>query len=317
MRHHRLLEVAMVVSLWTVSQGYAADPAPGKSLEEVVRLLRSVESRLERIEARLDKLERPSNRTVDKGSDPVKALGRLGGKVAIRYRKEGAYSMVSYLGGDEGLVYLNQLPRLESLDASDSAITDAGLRDIAEHRSLHTLKLSGTSVTDNGIAHLAGLPELRELSLRSTGLTSHGMKHLAELRKLENLDLSYTSVTDESLKHLQKLTELRSLWLIQPGQMQGEKWSSTFHGEGLKYLSGAQQLKTLGLSNTTITDASLKHLPPLKSLEDLRLGVQDFGDEGLEHLKALRQLRYLEGGVNTKQEKELSTALPELDIYNP
>lgn len=59
-------------------------------------------------------------------------------------------------------------------------VTDAGLKELAGFKSLHTLKLSSTKVTDTGLKELAGLKNLQKLFLTEAKVTDAGV---GELRK--------------------------------------------------------------------------------------------------------------------------------------
>ena len=71
-------------------------------------------------------------------------------------------------------------------------ITDAGLKEVnlADFKSLTTLKLSYTLVTDAGLKELAGLKGLTTLNLGAPNVTDAGLKELAALKSLTTLDLS-------------------------------------------------------------------------------------------------------------------------------
>ena len=61
-------------------------------------------------------------------------------------------------------------------------MTGAGLKELAELKSLHTLYLGGTQVTDAGLKELAGLKSLHTLDHRGTKVTDAGLKELAGLK---------------------------------------------------------------------------------------------------------------------------------------
>ena len=79
-------------------------------------------------------------------------------------------------GGDEGLVHLQRLNKLEYLDLSHNwYITDASLEYLKSLTSLRHVNLFGSNkISDAGLAHLAELDGLEELSLASTGITCTG-----------------------------------------------------------------------------------------------------------------------------------------------
>jgi hypothetical protein len=80
---------------------------------------------------------------------------------------------------DAGIKTLAQFPRLASLDLRQTKITDAALQHLAAASKLRTLNLYGTEVTDAGLKHLYGLKGLRSVYLWQTKATEGGAKQLA------------------------------------------------------------------------------------------------------------------------------------------
>jgi hypothetical protein len=82
---------------------------------------------------------------------------------------------------DKGLAQIAGLP-LTSLNLCFSAaITDAGLKHIAECRELASLNLDGLSaVTDKGLAMLRSLQNLSDLRVSDTGVTAEGIEALRQ-----------------------------------------------------------------------------------------------------------------------------------------
>ena len=138
---------------------------------------------------------------------------------------------------DDGLKALVPLKNLAVLDLSTSKVTDAGMKDVASHKNLISLKLGRTEVSDAGLKELAPLSKLYLLDLTSTQVSDAGMKDLARLKSLSSLTLGRTNLT----------------------------------AAGLKGLSGLKNLTMLNLHNTKITDDGLKDLAQLKKLTSLEL----------------------------------------------
>lgn len=128
---------------------------------------------------------------------------------------------------DDGLVTLEQLPKLETLDVRFTAVSsavgkahppikiEAGASDALLTRLLRHPKAANTAhrmtrlhargkqVTDAGlIAICAGLPELEELDLRDTAVTDQGLQALAALATLRQLDLHGSLVTEQGVAGL-------------------------------------------------------------------------------------------------------------------
>ncbi|MHC4400927.1 MAG: leucine-rich repeat domain-containing protein [Planctomycetota bacterium] len=124
---------------------------------------------------------------------------------------------------DAGLGNLKGLPRLRTLSLGfDNAggiichpirVTDAGLVHLQRLTELKTLELDHSRITGAGLSHLKGLAKLERLSLCKSRLTDAGLEHAGGLTNLRSLDLSYTKITDVGLEHLKTLTGLRQLQL--------------------------------------------------------------------------------------------------------
>ena len=113
---------------------------------------------------------------------------------------------------DVGLVHLQGLTQLRSLDLTNTQVTDAGLAHLQGLTQLRVLTLNYTQVTNAGLVHLRGLTQLKELCLVRTRVTDAGLVHLQGLTQLQRLDISFSRwVADPGLVHLQTLTQLQ--WL--------------------------------------------------------------------------------------------------------
>jgi hypothetical protein len=88
------------------------------------------------------------------------------------------------------------------LNLGGTAVTDAGLAQLAGLKNLQRLHLEKTAITDVGLAHLKGLAELRYLNLYGSKVTDKGLEHLKGLKKLQNLYVWQTAVTEEGAKAL-------------------------------------------------------------------------------------------------------------------
>lgn len=88
---------------------------------------------------------------------------------------------------------------------------------------------------------------------------------------------------DEDLAILEKIRTLRKMELTGTG----------IQGDGLKYLAAQDDLYTLHLGKTNVTDAMLPHLKALPNLGVLSLNETQVTDAGLEHLSASKNLERL------------------------
>jgi hypothetical protein len=100
-----------------------------------------------------------------------------------------------------GLIHLQRLKKLESLDLTKSNITDQDMQYVGALNSLKKLGLSRTDLTDRGLAHLKTLTRLRELDLEGTKVTDEGLHQLAGL-PLKELRLRKTAITSDGVNFL-------------------------------------------------------------------------------------------------------------------
>jgi Leucine-rich repeat (LRR) protein len=210
---------------------------------------------------------------------------------------------------DAGLVRLRELPNLEVLTLSNTAVTDAGMIHLTGSTRLRELRLFGcsnvgdagvtplrllpglqllelsrTGVTDAGMARLAGLPELRVLELAGTKVTDYGLTRLPAFPRLAELNLHGAWVGDRGLFSLLKQPELRKLNLM----------ATQVSDKAMTLLADLPALETLNLTKTPLTDAGLARLGASASLRTLLLSGTRVGNAGLGGLAGLADLRRLD-----------------------
>ncbi len=159
---------------------------------------------------------------------------------------------------DDDLVNLWSLDRCLYLDLDNTAVTDAGMRHLAESK-LELLQLSSTKVGDAGIKDLMQIKGLTGLHIGDTLITNDGLKYLLSKPALRSLSLNNTGITDEGLTYIGQLTQLETLWL----------------------------------EATKITDGGLAQLTNLHEMTQLDLTATSATREGVVRLKDLRSLRML------------------------
>jgi hypothetical protein len=123
---------------------------------------------------------------------------------------------------------------LQVLDLSAVAATGDDDLAYAVLEGLVGLSLAGTAVTDRGVRLLADLPHLAELSLARTAITDAGMGYLRPLLGLRDLDLSGTKVEGPGLQHARSLRALRRLRLAETPI--GNGWVPQLFGLRLRWL---------------------------------------------------------------------------------
>ena len=142
-----------------------------------------------------------------------------------------------------------------------------------------SLDLAGTHVTDAAMKQLAGLKNLETLDLQDTRVTDEGLRALAGLKKLTLLRLSDTQVTDANLRALREIDLLHAL--------------SHASGKGDRRPSSADDVLTLALYRTMVTDAGLKELAGLKNMTALYLNHSQVSGTGAKELIGLKNLTTL------------------------
>jgi formylglycine-generating enzyme required for sulfatase activity len=181
-------------------------------------------------------------------------------------------------------------------------LTDVGLQQLKEMKSLQTLSLYWTRVTDAGLEHLGGLSNLKVLYLVGTPVSDVGFAHLQGL-PLEQLYVPGTRVTDRGVA---KFTNLKVLNI-------GNQVTDATLGN----LTGLTRLETLALSYTDVTANGLKVLARFPSLKVLSLSGEKITDKGLENLKTLQkltELRLEDTEVTSAGVTALQAALPNCKI---
>ncbi len=203
-----------------------------------------------------------------------------------------------------GLAVLKDLPALQYFDMYPGT-TDAGLKHIAQAKSLRWLRLRMGRIWGPGLAELAKLPHLERLSLWGmTGLTDRHLSYLEGLTQLKSLTLWGTDVplTDASLASIGKLTSLEELHFI--------RITTKFTDAGVASLKGLKNLRTVGFGTSQIGAEGLGYLaalPNLKAISDVALTT-----ESVEALAAFGNLKSLSIGMMTPA---LRMSVPREDIF--
>lgn len=230
------------------------------------------------------------------------------------------------LGGegitDAGMKELLELKHLDALILEGTRVTGKGLEELLDHSSgLLYLRVDRHQVTDGLLRKLdeqnklhilsyaqaengrrpSGPEDVVSLDLRETTVTDSGLQHIKELDNLHTLWLSNGSVTDLTLKVLEENHQLHLLYEAKfAGELRPPK---------------AEDVHSLFLIGTKITDAGLQHLKGLKNLNSLDLSFTQVTSEGLQHLKRLKNLKSLKlKWTRVSGVEDLRTALPECQI---
>lgn len=170
-----------------------------------------------------------------------------------------------------------------------SNLEDADLEFLSQidTDSVRALYLRGHAISDEGLKHIAQLTELRILSVFSNNISSHGIKHLLPLRHLTSLTILSHRIDDTAMKYFADM----NLDALRKFNMPSRKITSA----GLKDFcaSNLSNLRSLGLSRTRINNSGLSYLSQLPALEELYLNVTNIDDHGLAHIATVPKLRKL------------------------
>jgi Leucine-rich repeat (LRR) protein len=185
---------------------------------------------------------------------------------------------------DEGLAEISQLKSLKGLCIRESHLTNAGLAHLASLTSLEELALGQGRMTNAGLSHLAKLPSLQCLMLAGKNFTDDGMVHLKDIPSLRILHLGFLShLKDAALVHLSNIPNLESLEL---------HWVEAITDDGVAHLTKLPSLKQLDIRHSKVTDKGVAQLSQIKSLEYLVLPDKGITDVGLAHVSRLEKLKY-------------------------
>ena len=137
------------------------------------------------------------------------------GPAAPSPEEKAAIAAIEKIGGTVRAVSANTDLKDVDFHLSGTSLTDEGLAQVKQLKSVVWLNLKGTKITDAGLANLAELKSLKRLHLELTGIGDAGMAHLAGLENLEYLNLYGTKVTDAGLKRIAGLKNLKKVYIWQ------------------------------------------------------------------------------------------------------
>jgi len=81
----------------------------------------------------------------------------------------------------------------------DSITKNAGELSEADLEEVESLNLSNTQITDEDLKGLSDLKNLRDLYLDNTGVTNNGLKELLVMKQLRNVSLKGTGITEADI----------------------------------------------------------------------------------------------------------------------
>ncbi|MEZ6046530.1 MAG: hypothetical protein R3C11_13350 [Planctomycetaceae bacterium] len=226
---------------------------------------------------------------------------------------------------DEVVFQLSYLPSIQSLDFSQSTITDSGMQKIpySISQQVTSLNLNGCLVTDAGLVEFADRwTDLKVLHLSDTAITDHSLREIGQLPQLQVLKLNNACITDAGLSHLRIATELYYLSLDDtnltplsgkilselPGLRSLSLIKSNLNDEGVRFLSQCEHLSTLSLFLCPVSDQSIEYLvdsPAAITLRSLNLSATEVTGPGVSLLAQLPMLASLSLSYTTVDDSTL------------
>lgn len=206
---------------------------------------------------------------------------------------------------DDGLASLQRLQKLRTV-LMPAGATNRGLKPVGEITTLRAITLTGAKISGDGLSRIKAATELMWLDLGGASITDEDAVQLRVFRNLRFLSLGNTKITDDGLQHVASMTKLETLFLPR---------ATT--DKGLLFLREMKNLKRLYLFNCAISNASGPILGRLTGLEELNLYGTAVGDAFIESIPSLRNLEYLNVGktnVTTAGAARARELMPKLAV---
>jgi len=182
--------------------------------------------------------------------------------------------------GNGGMRTLAGLPALRSLQHLSPAVTDDGIRALAEAKVLDSLMIQDFSITGDSGQYIRQMERLTSLIIfRCENFDSYGVLDLAGL-KLNRLTLRGLPVDDSAMAVFSELPTLRLLYLHE----------LNVSDAGMANLAHLKNLELLDVWDIPATDKSVEVIAKLPALKTLMLRSTNVTDAGLELLLTMPNL---------------------------
>jgi internalin A len=203
------------------------------------------------------------------------------------------------------------LQQVTALDLRDSQVNDPAAPLLAKFPALVELDLTGTAITNDGMKAVAQVPGLQRAVLDRMIIDGRGLTELSGHRQLRELSLVQTPLSDQSFQHLRQFDQLEVLRVSGSTTLQGhgfdelvrrgvltnlrelEAGGTAFGFHGLQNIDKLAGLEVLVLSDAQVSDKNLPQIGACRQLKRLDLRGNLIGNEGLKHLVRLKNLEWL------------------------
>jgi hypothetical protein len=190
---------------------------------------------------------------------------------------------------DAALASLAGLSELETLGTDGIQVSDEGLKQLAQLKSLRSAAFFHTSFgakgfTGVGFGALAACPKLEKLTVAGISMGDDGFAAIATITQLKELRTWHTYQTAAAYEHIARLPNLRSLYL---GQRlpHGPRHPPSLTDATIPVLVNIKTLESLTLTEAHFTPAALAGLKPLPHLKKLSFSECDLAPADVEQLR--------------------------------
>lgn len=180
--------------------------------------------------------------------------------------------------GDAGFAHIRYLHDLEILDAMHlPLLTDDALQSLSNLRNLREVRFEfNRNFSDAGLASLQYLQRLQTVTFYGAPITDRGILYLRESADLQNLQLGRSLVSDEGAREITaQFQNLKTL------DLQGTKVTD----RGVAAIATLTHLEWLCLRNTSVTDSGILALRSALTLRDLYITRGTVQDESITALE--------------------------------
>ena len=218
--------------------------------------------------------------------------------------------------GDEGLTEIARLSELRDLNLQKTAVTDRGLASLAKLVRLESLYLADTEIGDAGVRNLGSLTSLRSMSIGGTYVTQQGVLQLVEaVPRLAAGQITWDG-PDPVRGAARKLVADHAVLTVRTRT--GGEISTVRQAADLP----RQRFDVTAVDlhdNALIDDDDLPLFAPLNDIESIALGGTGVTDAGLSQLYGLASLKTLDLGslqLSRASVDSLKEAIPDCEVYH-